>query len=196
MDLGDGVLDGHGDVLLGDVGRRAGAPVAAVQVHDMRPGIEAPYRHHVDVGGRGDFHAHQTVRIHLLDPVPAIRFFFFFFYVCLAHHYVLLRTAPSPCASETPCSRYGSGVRRSRRRSARPPRSTGGYDHPRGLSDPEEQRLRQPVLRRGGGRAALGQRAAHCYIGFDPTADSLHVGHLFTWSRWPLCSARPPPRSP
>ena len=70
--LGDGVLDGHGDVLLGDVGRRAGAAVAAVQVDDVRPGVVAAHRHHVHVGGRGDLHAHQAVRVHLLDPVQVL----------------------------------------------------------------------------------------------------------------------------
>ena len=58
--LGDGVLDGHGDVLLGDVRGGAGAAIAAIQVDDVRAGVVAAHGHHVHVGGRGDLHAHQA----------------------------------------------------------------------------------------------------------------------------------------
>ena len=70
--LGDGVLDGHRDVLLGDVRRGAGAAVAAVQVDDMGAGVVAAHGHHVHVGGRRDLHAHQAVAIHFLDPIDVL----------------------------------------------------------------------------------------------------------------------------
>ncbi len=70
--LRDGVLDGHGDVLLGDVRRRAGAAIAAVQVDDMGAGVVAAHGHHVHIGGRRYLHAHQAVGIHFLDPIEVL----------------------------------------------------------------------------------------------------------------------------
>ena len=70
--LRDGVLDGHGDVLLGDVRRRAGAAVAAVQVDDVGSGVVAAHGHHVHVGGRRYLHAHQALAVHFLDPIDVL----------------------------------------------------------------------------------------------------------------------------
>ena len=47
--LADGVFDGHGDVLLGDVRRRAGPAIAAVDVDDVRAGGITAHSHHVHV---------------------------------------------------------------------------------------------------------------------------------------------------
>ena len=46
------------------------------------------------------------------------------------------------------------------------------------IRDAEGAGVRQPVLRRGGPERAAGRERVTFYIGFDPTADSLHVGHL------------------
>ena len=70
--LGDGVLDGHGDVFLGDVRRGAGAAVAAVQLDHVGPGVIAAHRHHVHVRGGGDLHRHQGPGVHFLDPVEVL----------------------------------------------------------------------------------------------------------------------------
>ncbi len=72
VDLADGVLDGHGDVLLGDVRRRAGAAVAAVEVDDVRAGVVAAHGHHVHVRGRGDLRRNQGARVDVLDPVEVL----------------------------------------------------------------------------------------------------------------------------
>ena len=66
------VLDGHGDILLGDVRRRAGSAVTAVQLDDVRAGVKAADSHHVHVRRRGDLDGDQGPRVDRLDPVDML----------------------------------------------------------------------------------------------------------------------------
>ena len=72
MHLRNGVLDGHGDVLLGDVRRRAGAAIAAIEVNDVRARAVTPHGHHIHVGGRRYLHAHQALAVGFLDPIHVL----------------------------------------------------------------------------------------------------------------------------
>jgi len=49
MDLGDGILNRHGDVFLGNIRRGAGAAVAAVDMDDVRAGIVRTHGYHVHI---------------------------------------------------------------------------------------------------------------------------------------------------
>ncbi|OQB37394.1 MAG: hypothetical protein BWY06_02391 [Candidatus Latescibacteria bacterium ADurb.Bin168] len=72
MHLGYGVLDGHGDVLLGDLRGRPGAAVPAVQVHDVRSGVIGPDGHHLHVVGRRDLHRKEGLGIDGGDPIQVL----------------------------------------------------------------------------------------------------------------------------
>ena len=69
MDLGDSVLYGHGNVFLGNVRRRPGAAIAAIQVDNVCSRVIATHRHHVHVCGSRDLNGNQHPRIDLFDPV-------------------------------------------------------------------------------------------------------------------------------
>ena len=72
MHLGYGVLNRHGDVLLGDVRCSAGAAVAAIEMDYVRPRVVAAHGHHVGIGGSGDLHGDQRPGIDLFDPVHVL----------------------------------------------------------------------------------------------------------------------------
>ena len=65
-------LDRHRDVLLGDLGRRAGAAVAPVDVKDVRPGVVRADRDHVHVGRGRDLHRDERPGVDRLDPVDVL----------------------------------------------------------------------------------------------------------------------------
>ena len=74
--LADGVFDGHGDILLGDVRRRAGPAVAAVNVDDMRAGGVAAHRHHIHVRRRRYLRRDQGPPVDVLYPVDVLHVVF------------------------------------------------------------------------------------------------------------------------
>ena len=65
----DGVFDRHGDILLGDVRRRAGPAVTAVEMDYVGAGVIGADGHHVDVDRRGDLGREQRPGIDVLDPI-------------------------------------------------------------------------------------------------------------------------------
>ena len=69
VNFGNGVFQRHGNIFLGDVGRRTCAPIAAVEMNDMGSGIITPHCHHIHIRGRGDFDRDQGLGIHRLYPV-------------------------------------------------------------------------------------------------------------------------------
>ena len=69
VDPADGILDRHGDVLLGDVRRRPRAAVAAVEVYDVCARVVHADGHHVDVAWSGDLGREQRPRIDVRHPV-------------------------------------------------------------------------------------------------------------------------------
>ena len=68
----DRVFDGHRDVLLGDVGCRAGAAIAAVQMDDVGACVVAADRDHVDIVRGGHLYRDQGAFIHFLDPIEVL----------------------------------------------------------------------------------------------------------------------------
>ena len=74
--LADGIFDGHGDVLLGDVRRRAGSAVAAVDVNDMRAGGITADRDHIHVRRRRYLRRNQGAPVDVLDPVDVLHVVF------------------------------------------------------------------------------------------------------------------------
>ncbi len=69
MDLGKRILDGHGDIFLGNIGSRASATIAPVQMNDMGACIITSHSHHIHISGRGDLDRHQRLGIHRLYPI-------------------------------------------------------------------------------------------------------------------------------